>query len=623
MSSISSLRQVTAGSVVTATCILGLLYFGQEVLEPLALALVLSLIIAPLIRSIRRTGLGQLPATLISVLLSGICFVGVCVMLASQLVAVTSDLPQYRAAIQAKVKKVREVTERPFARIEAELRAVAPALPATGTPAPRGGAKLAAGDSKPVPVEIHAPKSSTTDTLTRLLAMISGPVGKAGLVLVLLVFILLEHESLRDRIVRLAGQGEVGRTMKTLGDATEGVSRFFFSQFLVNVIFGAVVGLALWLAGVPHAGLFGALSGLLRFVPYLGALVAGAAIGLFVAAIDPGWTLALSCLAIFVVLELLVANVVEPKVYGHSSGLSPLAVMVSALFWGVMWGPVGLLLSTPLTLCLVVAGRHVRALEPVTILFSDDASIVSEAQRFYHRILSGEADAVIRDAHVYVRKFSFARYCDQILLPGLALGQGEYAAGRIAKAQQDNVRATIAALSEALVPSAGRAWRNRGRRRISMLDANVGAHLRQMRQLQLGRWQGSLDVPARSITLCAGLPTERDDLLNELFVLALREVGVDARSVAAVAPGDNPGPDRGDLVSTVFLTYPLKETLASWQAIAGQLRANLPGALLVTIRLNPDNRDADQSAVEQSVDMVLQTYEEGVALLLSDNPAPA
>ena len=442
MSNSSSFSKVSSGSILTATCILGLLYFGREVLEPLALALILSLVIAPLIRAITRTGLGQLPATLISVLLSGIAIVGVCVMLASQLVAVTADLPKYRAAIQTKLEKVRELTERPFARIEAELRAVVPAVPAAGTVARRAGSNLVVSPNKPIPVEIHTPQLSTTETITRLLSLISGPIGTVGLVLVLLVFILLEHESLRDRVVRLAGKGEVGRTMSALGDATEGVSRFFFSQFLVNVIFGAVVGGALWGADVPHAALFGVLSGLLRFVPYLGALVAGAAIALFVAAIDPGWSLALYCLVVFAMLELIVANVVEPKVYGQSSGLSPLAVIVSALFWGAMWGPVGLLLSTPLTLCLVVAGRHVRALEPITILFSDAPS-TNEAQRFYHRIMSGEADAIIRDGHAYLRKFSFARYCDQVLLPGLALGAEEYEAGRIETAQQNKVRATL------------------------------------------------------------------------------------------------------------------------------------------------------------------------------------
>ena len=163
-------------------------------------------------------------------------------MLASQMVAVTADLPQYRAAIQTKLETVREVTERPFARIQAELRAVTPTLPTPGPQARRGGANLVAGQNKPIPVEIHTPELSTTATVTRLLSLISGPIGKVGLILVLLVFILLEHESLRDRVVRLAGKGEVSRTMRALGDATEGVSRFFFSQFLVNVIFGAVVG---------------------------------------------------------------------------------------------------------------------------------------------------------------------------------------------------------------------------------------------------------------------------------------------------------------------------------------------------------------------------------------------
>jgi predicted PurR-regulated permease PerM len=622
MSSSASFSKVTSSSVLTATCILGLLYFGRDVLEPLALSLVLSLILAPLVRALARTGMGQMPSTLIAVLLSSVCVLGVCIVLAAQMVAVTADLPQYRAAIQTKLETVREITERPFARIQAELRAVAPALPVAPAPTRRGGATLAAGQNKPIAVEIRTPELSTTATVTRLLSLVSGPIGKAGLVLVLLIFILLEHESLRDRVVRLAGKGEVGRTMRALGDATEGVSRFFFSQFLVNVVFGTVVGAALWAADVPHAALFGALSGLLRFVPYLGALVAGAAIALFVAAIDPGWTLALTCVAIFVGLELIVANVVEPKVYGHSSGLSPLAVMVSALFWGAMWGPVGLLLSTPLTLCLVVAGRHVRALEPITILFADTPN-TSEAQRFYHRIISGDADAIIRDAHAYLRKFNFARYCDQVLLPGLALGADEYATGRIEKAQQNKVRATIAALAEAVLPISGSARKSRGLRRISMLDANVGAHLRQMRQLHLGRWQGSLDVPPGSIALAAGLPNERDDLLNELFVLSLREVGLDARSVLVAAPDEGPGPDRSNLVSTVFLTYPLKGTLDQWQVVAGHFRERLPQALMVTIRLSPDDRDADQSVVEQSVDMVLRTYEEGVALLTPEAPVPA
>ncbi|HEY0061187.1 MAG TPA: AI-2E family transporter [Telluria sp.] len=616
MHSLPSFRRVSANTVVSATCILALLHFGRDFLEPLALALILSLVIAPLIRMISRTGLPHLPATLISVMIGAVGIVGISVVIASQLVAVTADLPQYSVAIQSKLEKVRELTERPFARIEADLKAVVPGATRGSLVINSAGTKLVAGQVRPVPVEIHVPQATATDTLTRLLSVVSGPIGEAGLVLVLMIFILLEHESLRDRIVRLTGNAEVGRTMRALGDATDGVSRFFFSQFVVNFVFGTVIGGGLWLAGVPHAALFGALSGLLRFVPYLGALVAGAVIALFVAAIDDGWSVAIFCVAMYTALELLVANVVEPKVYGHSSGLSPLAVIVSALFWGALWGPVGLLISTPLTLCLVVTGRHVRALEPISILLSD-MPMVNAAQRFYHRILLGESELIIRDALVYLKSFTFASYCDNVLLPGLALGVDEFDAGKIEKAQQKNIRSSIAALAATIIPAAGAPLRRPRRKVAAGDDANVGAHLRKLRQQHLGRWQGSLDVPARSIVLCAGLPNERDELLNELFVLALREAGVDARSASPDDRDEKPD-SVNDLVAMVFLSYPLAQSLGEWQAMAQQLRDNLPDTLLVTIRLLSEGEDSKEAVVAASVDTVLHSFEEGVEFVLPD-----
>ncbi|MFC5477275.1 AI-2E family transporter [Massilia suwonensis] len=614
----SLFSKLTASSVVTATCILGLLYFGRDVLEPLALATVLSLVLAPLIRSLRRVGLPRLPATLVSVLLAGACVVGVGTVLAFQLVAVTRDLPEYRAAIKSKIERVRELTERPFARLEAELSAVAPQSPVAPPPpvTVRRGT-LTTSANQPLPVEIRAPRATTRDTLARLFSLAWGPIGETGLVLVLLVFILLEHESLRDRVIRLAGQAEISRTVRALSDATRGVSRFFLSQFVVNLTFGALVGVLLWAFGVPHALLWGALSGLLRFVPYVGIMVAGVLIAIFVAAIDPGWTMALSCLAMFVALELMVANVVEPKVYGQSSGLSPLAVIVSALFWGAMWGPVGLLLSTPLTLCLVVAGRHVRALEPITILLGDVPN-VNVAQRFYQRVLAGETHSIISDARSYLERHSFARYCDQILLPGISMAAAEQRTGHLETAQAAHIRTTIADVAATLTPVSSEPMRKRRKGRVSLLDANVGAHLRQMREARLGRWQGSLDVPSHSIVLCAGLGTERDDLLTELLVRALRELDVDARSVVVGADQDNPGPDKADLISTVFLIYPVEATLEQWMRVADELRAGLPNALLVTIRLPFGETAANQAVVQEHVDMVLRSFEESLAFVVPE-----
>jgi len=617
----SLFKYLTASSIVTATCVLGLLYFGRDVLEPLALASILSLVLAPLIRTLRRVGLPQLPATLLSVLLAGTCVVGIGTILAFQLVAVTRDLPQYRAAIKSKVEKVREITERPFARLEAELSAVTPQFsppPAPPVTVKRG--TLTTPANQPLPVEVRAPRPTTRDALARLLSLVLGPIGEAGLVLVLLVFILLEHESLRDRAIRLAGQAEISRTVRALADATRGVSRFFLSQFIVNLTFGALIGAVLWAFGVPHALLWGALSGLMRFVPYLGIMAAGAMIAVFVAAIDPGWTMALSCLAVFVALELMVANVIEPKVYGHSSGLSPLAVIVSALFWGALWGPIGLLLSTPLTLCLVVAGRHVRALEPVTILLGEVPNVTT-SQRFYQRVLSGDRHAIVEDARRYIQRHGFARYCDQVLLPGLVLAVAEQRGNQIDATQAENIRATIAGVATTLSPGYGAQGRNRRRQRVSLLDANVGAHLRKMREDKLGRWQGSLDVPSRSVVLCAGLGTERDDLLTELLVRALREVGIDARSIVIGAEQESPGPDSANLISTVFITYPVEATLEQWREATQDLHARLPNVLLVTIRLPFGEASVGQSLVEEHVDMVLRSFEESLAFVAPERGA--
>jgi predicted PurR-regulated permease PerM len=611
-------KHLTSSAIVTACCVLGLLYFGRDVLEPLALAVILSLVIAPLIRTLRRIGLGQVPATMLSVLMIGTCVVGLGIVLAFQLVAVTGDLPKYRAAIRTKVAAVRELTERPFARIEAEISAVQPQE--RGTVSGRRGINtVTVSPTQPLPVEIRQPRLTTRDSLARLFAMAWGPLGEAGLVLVLLVFISLEHDSLRDRLIRLAGQTEINRTIRTLGDAAQGVSRFFLSQFTVNLTFGTLIGVLLWLAGVPHAGLWGALSGMLRFVPYLGVMAAGAVIAVFVAAIDPGWQLALSCIALFVALELFVANVVEPKVYGHSSGLSPLAVIISAVFWGAMWGPVGLLLSTPLTLCFVVAGRHVRGLEPVTILLGD-APNVSGAQRLYQRLLTADSDTIVRDAHAYLRRASFARYCDKVLLPGLALAGADMRAGRIDAGQMETMRAAMGRVAATLNPEGRTPARTRRRRDVSLLDANLGAYLRQMRETRQGRWQGSLDVPAHSVVLCAALAVERDELMSELLVSALREADIDARSTL-LGSADRPGPEKAELISTVILPYPVEERLGDWLNAAAELRTHLPDALLATVKLPFDQSPVPQPTVEEHVDIVLRSFEEALAFVAPERAA--
>ena len=607
----SALSRFNSTTLLGAAVALGMLYFGREILAPLAVAGIASLIILPLVRKLDALGLNRAGAAIVSVLLVGSCLVALAVVLAFQLVSVTSDLPQYREAIQDKVESVRAMTERPFARLEAELSAVIPQpVPETTRSGKKAGHAAAVA---PAPAAEADTRMSVRGAIKRLFALAWGPIGQAGIVLVLLVFILLEQESLRERLIRLAGLTEMSRTMQALGDAAEGVSRFFFSQFLVNLGFGLIMGAVLAAGGVPHAVLWGTLAGVLRFVPYLGALASGVMIAIFIAAIDPGWWLALSFLAFYGCLEVIVANFIEPRIYGHSSGLSPLAVIVSALFWGTLWGPIGLLLSTPLTLCLVVAGRHVAALEPISILLGE-APDMSHAERFYQRALAGESDAIIRDARGHLQKQSFAKYCDQVLLPGLALAAVDFREGRIEGPQQNRLLSAISLLTETLMQTPGTAKSLRRRREVPLLNSGVGAHLRELRQARLGRWQGSLDVPVGSVVLCAGLDHERDDLLCELLVHALRMTGIDARSITLDRPEDEqPDSSKAELVSIVFLVYPLRDSLARWQEQVRTLRAAIPQALLATIRPSFFSEEVEAGVVKDQVDMVLSSFEEGLA----------
>ena len=626
MALISSPAQRHLGQVVPVACVLAILYFGQAFLKPLAIAGVLSLVIAPLVRKLGKTGLGRTTSTLASVLLVAAAVVWIGVVIAIQLVAVAEDFPRYKAAIAAKVESVRELTVRPLERLEAEIKGVVPqppgAIPLRAEPARSGGTRGATASSAaqatqaaPTATAPAAPDSAG-DLVTRLFSALWGPIGEAGIVFILLVFILLEHESLSDRFIRLAGEDELGTTVQALSDAAHGVSRFFLSQSIVNLAFGTVIGLSLWIIGIPHAALWGVVSGLLRFVPYVGILAAGALIAVFGAAADPGWSLTLWSLGVFLVLELLVAHVIEPQVYGHSTGLAPLAVIVSALFWGAMWGPVGLLLSTPLTLCIVVVGRHVRALEPFAILLTEGPGL-NAGQRFYQRALSGNTALIIQDARSYMRRATFAKYCDRVLLPGLALAGSDLRLGHIDEQQSERIKKVIVRVTEELAGT--RPNRRAARRRratVPLAAANVGAHLRQMREANLGPWQGELDVPPQSIVLCFGFGTERDDLLTELLVRALRQDAIDARSASLSDPQDPARADKSILVGTAFLTYPAEGALTQWRAVAAEMRAALPDALIATIRLPLDEAAAPEETVQGDVNLILHSYAEAEAFVL-------
>jgi predicted PurR-regulated permease PerM len=512
--------------IIAFATVLALLYFGRGVLIPFTVALILSLLIAPLVRRLRRIGLGRVPSVLVAVLISAFVVTAAAGVLGSQVLRMAASLPQYERNIQQKLRDLDDMTVGRFNALTSEASRLIESNPkSVGSTVPPGTGSSAAA---PIPVELHQPGPAPLQIIAKVLTSVWVPIESTGIVLVVLVFVLLEHESLRDRFIRVAGGTNIRLTTLALNDAGERLSRFFVSQFAVNLGVGAAIGVGLAVLGVPQATLWGALATLLRFVPYVGVWLAALLASALAIAIVPGWSLALSALGLFIVVELIAAQVVEPHLYGHTTGLSPLSVVVAAIFWSALWGPIGLVLSTPLTLCLLVIGRHIRALRFLELLLGDTQAL-SLPQKFYQRALSGDADEILVDARAFLKRNSFAAYCDLVLMPALHLGFLDFELGAISRDQQLKIRDLLVALVSALSGEPKRLQRHR----LSVLDdEDPGRILRQHREQLTGRWQGPVVVPPGSILLCLGLGSPADTIAAELLVRALREQGLDARHVS-------------------------------------------------------------------------------------------
>jgi len=599
-----------AGGLVNGAVVLGLLYFGREVLVPITLAVLLSLLIAPLVRKLRRLVRAQVPAVLGAVIVLTLMAGGLASVIVSQVVAMAASLPQYESTIRDKIHTIQDVTVgrvmqgetgRMMSRLGAEANAAS--APARAT---LEGAPLTASGA--VPVELRPRPQTPVEVISKLFSSIWGPLGHVSIVLIVMVFVLLEHEALRDRFIRLLGGTDIRRTTQAFNDAGERLSRFFVSQLAVNVGVGLAVWLGLMLVGLPHGMLWGVLTMLLRFVPYVGVVIAAGSAALMAAAVDPGWGLMFETLGLFAVIEVTAAQVVEPQLYGHSTGLSPLSVVVAAIFWSWMWGPIGLLVSTPLTLCLVVAGRHIKRLAFLDVLLGDTPAL-SMSERFYQRAMVGDHEEIVAAAHAYLKRKSFARYCDKILIPALQLAAADLGKHSITPEQQATVKGTVARVIESLGTDACRpTWRNR---RGSVLDdTSIGAHLRHERERAMGKWQGPLAVPPGSVALCIGLGSMRDDLVTELLVRILRNQDIDARhlSLDDLGQGPPPGADPTSIAMLFIVSaYPAEE----WDRIAERLpglRERFTGAVFVG--LLPDGEFAP---ADEAMDVVVRSFEEASA----------
>lgn len=609
-----SLRDRAIGIIGFAT-VLGLLYVGRNVLIPFIVALMLTLLIAPLVRRLRRIGLSQTPAVLVAVLALAVAVTAAAGVLGTQVLRVAASLPQYERTIQQKLRNLNEMTVGRLDALTSEAsRLIESHPPSVESTATSGAGALTSG-AGPVPVELRQPPSSPLQIIARVLVSVWAPIESTGIVLVVLVFVLLEQEALRDRFIRVAGGTNIRLTTLALNDAGERLSRFFVSQFAVNLGVGVAIGVGLAALGVPEATLWGALATILRFVPYVGVWLAALLATALAIAVVPGWSLAVSTLGVFIIVELTASQAVEPNLYGHTTGLSPLSVVAAAIFWSALWGPIGLVLSTPLTLCLLVIGRHIRALSFLDLLLGNTQALTLP-QKFYERALSGDAVEILAVARAFLKHNSFAAYCDVVVMPALHLVFLDREAGAISHEQQMRMRD----LFVSVVSTLGGEPRGLRRRTASVLDdQNAGLILRQHREQLTGKWQGPVAVPPGSILLCLGLGSRFDTIAAELLVRALREQGLDARHVSMedLDPGARPPDADPAAVAAAYLVsaFPSAERDQSEQTI-GRLRQQLPKARVVSVFLPGISLQPVISPYVGSADVAASSFVEAVQACL-------
>ena len=458
-------------TAVIAAVVVGGLYFGQPVLMPLALAVLTSFAFSPLMAMLRRLRLGHIPAVLVTLLLAVVILTGIALFTGSQLAKLAGELPHYQTNLGAKINSVvgNTLHNNTLMRLRdtAENLAEQVAGPRHGESEPE---TQAAQDMMPVPVTITGSTISPLAVAQALVGPLLQPLELVALVIVFVGFILFQKDDLRDRIVRLAGSGDMQRTTVALEEAAARLSRYLFQQTSINAVFGTLIGGGLWLIGIPNAGLWALLAMLFRFVSYIGVPLAALFPASLAMAVDPGWMMLAWTVALFAGLEFIAGQIIEPLLYGRSMGLSAVAVVVAAVFWTWLWGPVGLLLSTPLTMCFVVLARHVDSLKFLDVMLGDRPPLTTE-ESLYLRMLADDPDEASDEAEHFLRHNSVSAYYDMVAAKALMLAQADVNRGVLDEIRQARIRDAIKALVQNLaehadkeeppMPPPPESWRNR------------------------------------------------------------------------------------------------------------------------------------------------------------------
>ena len=403
------------------------LYFAREVLIPLAIALTLNFLLTPAVIQFERLGLRRVPAVILVVIMAAAVVGGIGWIVTRQVVAVVNDLPNYRANIRDKLDALHFPASGSLGHTVDSIREIGATISneepgQVPEPQTRFGQARLAQENRPVPVTVIPQAPSRSQYLSQYAWPVLKPVGALGMVIIFTVYMLLKREDLRNRLLLLAGIGQLNLMTQALHDAGARISRYLVTNVLVNAGYGVIFGVGLYILRVPNATLWGALMGILRMVPYAGTMIAGFSTLAFTLAVFNNWWHPLWVLLLFIGLEFVIANFIEPHIYGKRTGISAFALVVMAFVWTLLWGWPGLIVSTPLTVCLIVMGRHVPQMHFLHILLGDDAELSPEAH-FYERLLAMDQPEARQIANQFLERRKLVDLYDEVVLPALILSE--------------------------------------------------------------------------------------------------------------------------------------------------------------------------------------------------------
>jgi predicted PurR-regulated permease PerM len=586
-----------AAAAIIASLVIAALALGRPLLVPIALAILFAFALSPVTALLTRIGMPRPASVVLSVLTAVGIAVGLAVFIGGQMVPLMQDLPNYQKNITIKVASISgsASSSAVLRNVEGMLQGFNVAI--TGNqPSARGvPARLSSTRAKvlpqPVPVEIKQPGIAPLEVINSVVDWLFEPLVSAAVIMIFVIFLLLQKDDLRDRFITLAGGRDIQRTATALDDGASRLSSYLLLQTGVNVAFGFIIFAGLWAIGVPTPGLWGLVGGLLRFVPYVGVPISAILPLLLSLSVDAGWTMVALTATLYGVVEVTIGQAVEPWLYGRRMGLSPTAVILSAGFWTLVWGPIGLLLSTPLTMCLVVLGRHAEGMQFLEVLLGDKATLTPE-ESFYLRMLAGNFDEMVDLAELQLKSGSLNELFE-IIVRALSLAQIDLDRGTLDREQAKEILDST-----------------------KLFLGNFEERLEPQDEVKQAAGNGN-DVSAKSV-LCVAGRGPLDEAVSLLLAALLKAKNIPARALSA----DQASPARIDSIDisevrAVCLTYlrPGNSKSPQFMERRWRKRAPLLPVLVSFWGTAGDDLESLESFMHEPHEYVTRNFEECLGIL--------